>query len=223
MVSSLPPASSPKWLLKDKAYSEIKDRIQGATFAPGSFLSERQLALLLGMSKTPIKAALERLEQEGFVSVSPQQGIVVRELSIKEISDQFDLRKSIETFVVKTISGNLDKSHCALLEKNLSLQSKAAEKGIVDRLVELDAEFHCLLCSIFGNRAIEECMMQHRDKMYRVISQVMSQSPGRLSDAVNEHRAIYNAIAQGQPDLAVALVEKHLDFGKQYLLQSKWS
>jgi DNA-binding GntR family transcriptional regulator len=78
MSGSLARAPAVRSLLKAKAYTEIKERIQNSTFAPGVFLSERKLSSLLGMSKTPIKAALERLEQEGFVAVSPQQGIVVR-------------------------------------------------------------------------------------------------------------------------------------------------
>src|SRR5213080_3141617 len=68
-------------LLKERAYAEIKQRILSGAFAPGTFLSERQLALQLQMSKTPIRAATERLEQEGFLTISPQQGIVVHDLS----------------------------------------------------------------------------------------------------------------------------------------------
>src|SRR5690349_20231147 len=76
-------------LLKDEAYESIKQRLLNNDYPPGSFLSERQLAGGLGMSKTPVKAALERLESEGFITVSPQQGIVVRELSVREIADQY--------------------------------------------------------------------------------------------------------------------------------------
>ena len=64
--------------LKERAYDDIKKRLLSDAYPPGTFLSERQLALSLGMSKTPVKAALERLESEGFITVSPQQGIVVR-------------------------------------------------------------------------------------------------------------------------------------------------
>src|SRR5262245_56779925 len=85
-------------LMKERAYSEIKRRILNCDYPPGSFLSERNLATTLGMSKTPVKAALERLEHEGFITVSPQQGIVVRELSIREIADQYEIRTALESF-----------------------------------------------------------------------------------------------------------------------------
>jgi len=209
-------------LLKDQAYDGIKERIQDSTFAPGHFLSERQLSSLLGMSKTPIKAAIERLEQEGFVRVSPQQGIVVRELSIKEIADQFEMRTALEVFVVRAITGNLTLKQQSLFERNLTLQATAASKGSVERLVELDANFHWLMCEVFGNQAIVECMRLQRSKIHRIIFQVMSGSPGRLADAVKEHAAIYAAIKRGKVEQAAKLVEQHLAFGKQFLLASKW-
>src|SRR5262249_62036557 len=62
-------------LLKERAYEEIKRRLLAGEFPPGSFLAERQLAGLLGMSKTPVKAALGRLGDGGFITVSPPQGI----------------------------------------------------------------------------------------------------------------------------------------------------
>lgn len=210
-------------LLKDKAYSAIKNRIQDATFAPGAFLSERQLATLLGMSKTPVKAALERLELEGFVFISPQQGIAVCELSIKEVAEQFELRKALETFVVNAIAGQLNQQQLDLIDCNLVQQSSAASNSDVERLVELDTEFHLLLCELFGNSAIKDCMLQHRSKMHRVIRQVMANGVGRLTEAVKEHKGIYAAIKSGNSARAVALMEKHLEYGKRYLLSSKWT
>ena len=90
-------ATSPvRRLLADRAYDALKTSLRSGAYPPGSFLSERQLAARLGMSKTPLKSALVRLEQEGYLRISPQQGIVVREPSIQEVSDLFDLREAIE-------------------------------------------------------------------------------------------------------------------------------
>ncbi|MDX1963241.1 MAG: GntR family transcriptional regulator [Pirellulales bacterium] len=210
-------------LLKDRAYDAIKSRLQDARFPAGTLLSERQLETLLGMSKTPIKAALERLEQEGFVTISPQQGILVRELSIQEIADHFELRKALESYVVAAITGNLSSRQTAEIERNLRQQVQAAAKGAVARLVELDAEFHLLLFRVFGNQAMLDCLLTHRERMQRVIFQVMSQAPGRLTAAVAEHEGIFAAISAGKSPLAVKLLRQHLDYGKQYLVASRWS
>ncbi len=206
--------------LKDLAYSGIKERIQDTTFSAGDFLSERKLSLLLGMSKTPIRAALERLEYEGFVRVSPQQGIVVRGLSLSEAADQFELRTALETFVIRAIAGNLTKKHATEIQRNLSSQRRAADRESTKELVELDAQFHLLFCRNYGNAAIVDCLTQHRSRMHRVIFEVMSRAPGRLGHAVDEHEQIFAAVQNGQADQAVKLLAQHLEFGKQYLLSA---
>lgn len=204
--------------LKDQAYSRIKERIQDTTFSPDEFLSERKLSLLLGMSKTPIKAALERLEQEGFVRVSPQQGIIVRELSMKEVADQFELRSALEVFVVRAVAGQLTNKQSAEIERNLVNQHKAAKKDAVRRLVELDAQFHLMLCNALGNQAIIDCLAQHQSRVHRVIFEVMSKAPGRLTEAVAEHEEIFAAVQDGQAAKGVKLLKQHLQFGMQYML-----
>ena len=102
-----PNGSNDGLLLKERAYSEIKQRLQAGEYASGTFLSERQLAIQLGMSKTPIRAALERLEQEGFVAISPHQGVIIRDLSVHEIADQYEFREALETFVARRMAGRL--------------------------------------------------------------------------------------------------------------------
>ena len=209
-------------LLKDKAYEEIRQRIQDSTFEAGTLLSERKLGSLLKMSKTPIKAALERLEQQGFVSVAPQQGVIVREVSIKDAANQFELRRVIETYVVNTMTGKLTDAQRDAIKKNLKLQRAAVAKNEVHDFVMLDADFHLLLCRVLGNDAMVECLMQQQERMHRVIAQVLSKSNNRLGDAVKEHAEIFAAVQGKKPSLSVKLIEQHLDFGKQCLLSSRW-
>ena len=94
-------------LLKDEAYDRIKQLIQTQVFKPGTFLSERELAARLGMSKTPVRSALERLQTEGFVQIAPQQGAVVREPSLHEIVDMIDFRIALEPYVLRRLVGRL--------------------------------------------------------------------------------------------------------------------
>ena len=102
-----PEPASARGLLKERAYDEIKRLILTGDLTPGTFLAERQLAARLGMSKTPVRSALERLESEGFISISPQQGAIIRDLSLDEIADQYEIRTALETFVVRTVAGRL--------------------------------------------------------------------------------------------------------------------
>jgi DNA-binding GntR family transcriptional regulator len=205
-------------LLKERAYQEIKRRVLSGAYAPGSFLAERQLAEQLGMSKTPVKAALERLEHEGFITVSPQQGIVVRELVLREIADQYEIRAALETFTVRAVAGKLTPERAARLRANLKAQERIRGKGEVVRAVELDAEFHALFAEFLGNQEILRVTLQLREKMQRVITAVFQLNPGRIDSSYDEHRAIAEAVIRGDGAEAARLAERHLEIGKRFLL-----
>ena len=213
--------ASEKALLKDRAYCEIKQFIQCDEFSAGEFLSERKLAIRLGMSKTPIKAALERLEAEGFIAVSPQQGIIVRDLSIHEIADLFEIRLALESFVLGSIAGTVTTSQATQIRRNLREQSKAAKAADLNLATRLDSEFHSLFCQFLGNREILRVMSQLREKMHRVVNRVFENTPERLQSAYREHSLIARAVLDGDADRAIASLEEHLNCGKQLLLSPR--
>jgi DNA-binding GntR family transcriptional regulator len=208
-------------LMKERAYAEIKRAILGGDFPPGSFLAERQLATQLRMSKTPVRAALERLEAEGFVTVSPQQGVIIRDLTVHEIADHYEIRAALETYAVRALAGRLSPSQRERLQENL--QAQAALRGGDDgrRAVTLDTEFHTLFCEFLGNREILRVMVQLREKIQRVIMKVFQINPGRIASAYGEHRAIAEAVIRGDAAQAAKLVEEHLDYGKKCLLSPR--
>ncbi len=208
-------------LLKDRAYERIKERLLNNDYPPGSFLSERQLAENLGMSKTPVKAALERLESEGFISVSPQQGIVVRELSVHEIADQYEIRAALESYTVRALAGHLTTDQVARVRANLQAQSQLRGTGDVAKGVELDAAFHAQFIEFLGNREILRVVGQLRERMQRVVTQVFRISPARMETSHGEHTAIANAVIAGNGDRAAELLVRHLEAGKRLILSPR--
>jgi DNA-binding GntR family transcriptional regulator len=212
------PSGAARNLLQERAYEELKGLIQGGTYPPGTFLSERLLAGRLGMSKTPIKSALTRLDMEGFVAVSPQQGIVVREPSVREILDLFDLREAIETFAVQRIAGRLTPEQAGRLKANLRAQAKAAREKDVEMATRLDAEFHTLLCDFLGNREISQTLWRMREKLHRLILGNFRRIPRRMAESVKEHAGIGRAVLQGKGALAQERVRTHLEVGRQLIL-----
>jgi DNA-binding GntR family transcriptional regulator len=207
--------------MKERAYEEIKRGILGEDFPPGTFLAERQLAQRLGMSKTPVKAALERLELEGFITVSPQQGIVVRDLTVHEIADQYEIRSALESFVLRATAGRLTGGQVARLRANLEAQEDIRGSGRVAEGVELDAEFHLLFAEFLGNQEILRVMRQLREKMQRVITKVFQINPARLDNSYDEHLAIAEAVIAGDGPRAARLIEAHLARGKQLILSPR--
>jgi DNA-binding GntR family transcriptional regulator len=205
-------------LLKNRAYDQLRERILNGEYAPGTFLAERQIALELGMSKTPVKAALERLELEGFIAVSPQQGIIVRELSLAEIADLYEIRAALEGYTLRSISGKLTREQIERWEANLRLQADNVAEPERERGVALDAEFHLLPCEFLGNEEIRRTMRQLADKMRLVIHRVFSIHPQRMIESLEEHRELVTTVVAGDGRRAAELIENHLHRGHQLLL-----
>lgn len=211
-------ADTPRVLLKDRAYESLKELILQEVFPPGSFLSERQLAVRLEMSKTPIRAALERLESEGLVSVSPQQGILVRDISVHEVVDIFDVRIALERFALQRLAGNLSVDQQAQVEKNLEAQHQALQVGDVRVFTQLDADFHLMLCGFWGNREVVHVMRRLRDRLYRIALQVLLHDVDRIRTSYEEHREIFERLVQGDGEWVANLIDAHLAYGKQVLI-----
>jgi DNA-binding GntR family transcriptional regulator len=208
-----------KVLLKDRAYAQLKDLIQSGTFAPNVFLSERQLVLRLGMSKTPIRSALEHLESQGLVAVSPQQGIVVRDLSAHEITDLFDMRAALEPFVVGRLAGRtLRADQVAILRENLSQQQAAAVAGDAHAATRLDIAFHTLLAELLDNREILAWLARCFDKLHRSILRINRLASGRLLKSYEDHAGIAAALLAGNDAEAGQGMVEHLRYGRQFLL-----
>ena len=208
-------------LLKEQAYERIKSRLLNNDYPPGSFLSERQLAENLGMSKTPVRAALERLESEGFIAVSPQQGIVVRELSVHEIADQYEIRAALESYTLRTLAGRLTPEQVRRVELNSQAQARLRGTGDVAKGVELDAAFHVQFAEFLGNREILRVIGQLREKMQRVVTQVFRACPARMDTSYDEHAAIAAAVTAGDGARAAELLVEHLERGKRLILSPR--
>ena len=205
--------------LKDRAYEELKTLILSEAFAPGSFLSERTLADKLGMSKTPVRSAIERLENEGFVSVSPQQGIVVRALTPEEIRNHFDLRIALETFVVRRLTGTLSREGRAQLEAKLREHEHALQTGDVALAASSDLEFHLTLCRLGGNEEILRALWWHHDILFRTVHKLYRDDRffQRVQQSSLEHETLLKLLAEGDGDRTARYLEKHLEFGKHLI------
>src|SRR5690606_19002933 len=111
------PTLQRKPLLKDAAYESIKEQILREELAPGAFLSERKLAQALQIGLTPVRHALQRLADEGFLKISPRQGAYVTDMSVDEVLDIYEIRKVLESFVVSKISGRLSRAELDRLKQ----------------------------------------------------------------------------------------------------------
>jgi GntR family transcriptional regulator, rspAB operon transcriptional repressor len=221
LAAQAPAREGGKGQMKRQAYAALKRLLVSGPLEPGTFLSERQLAKQFGMSNTPVRAALERLEAEGLIAISPQQGFVVRELSIREIVDHYELREALEPWVVRKLAGRLSAQQVGLLRANLEDQRQSLEARDLERNVKLDTEFHGLFCTFLGNEQIARVMLHLRDKIHRAIVCVARRDPGRMVESFREHMGIAEATIAGDARRAAALVAAHLDAGRSCILSPR--
>ncbi len=150
--------------------------------------------------------------------MSPQQGIVVRELSIREIADQYEIRPALESYTLRTLAGHLTPEQEARVRANLQAQAQLRGSRDVAKAVELDAVFHTQFVQFLGNGEILRVIVQLREKMQRVVTQVFRRCPARIDTSYDEHAAIAAAVIDGDGNRAAELIVRHLELGKQLIL-----
>lgn len=199
--------------LKQRAYLKLKRLILAGELNSGTVLSVRQLAAQLNMSRTPVHAAIERLEADGLVTLAPQQGVMVREMSMQDVVNHYQIRQALEPFVLSRLAGQLSEEQIRQLRENQSRYGEASRKQQVDEVVEIDAEFHRLLFRFFGNDEITGVLERLSDRIRRVIYRISQKSPDRMSESCNEHQAILEALIDGDGERAARLASEHLERG----------
>lgn len=216
------PAYAHPQRLKDDAYDYLKNQIVAGQITPGAVLSEREIAAALKMSKTPVKAALERLEEQGFLTISPQRGAIMRALTPREINEHYDLRIALESFVVGRIGGRLTAEDKQAIEANLAVQRRVVEhEQAWEDWALADFEFHRTLCAALGNTEIQRIMNLQRDRFQWLVMSIADRDPSVPAVSSAEHAAIYEAVAAGENSRACSLLERHLENGKRFLLMGE--
>ncbi|MFN4244212.1 MAG: GntR family transcriptional regulator [Tepidisphaerales bacterium] len=208
--------------LRERTYQELKRRLLSGEWASEPMLSQRHLARLLGTSLTPVRSAVERLEAEGLVRIEPRRGVMLRQLDAREVAELYEFRVAIESYVLEQVAGRVAGGQVSVaqlseLERLMERQRAAVSRGDVPGTVEADAAFHQALCAATGNREIVAAMDRLRDRVCRVILQVVSAYPVRMAESVTEHEQILQAVVAGDGRLAAARLREHLGRGRELM------
>jgi DNA-binding GntR family transcriptional regulator len=146
---------------------------------------------------------------------------ILRDLTVAEIADQYEIRTALETYVLRTLAGKLTPDQSARLRENLRAQAALPDNAPVARGVALESEFHMLFCEFLGNGEILGLMDNLREKIARVMTTVFKVNPVRVQTSYQEHRAIAEAVISGDGATAARLIDRHLEVGKQLLLSPR--
>lgn len=196
-------------ILKEWAYEWIKERILNSTFVPGSLLKIEEISRKLEISRTPIREAFLRLEQEGLIYTRPRVGSFVAEISGRELEHLLEVRALLEGFAVRSLEGVLTEDELDELCQLLSTCEIAVQAGNLDAFEDHDINFHKFLMERAPNPWIGKIMGSIENLMLRKRS-IAADNYDHVVASLAEHRAIYEALKRGSGQQASELMGAHL-------------
>lgn len=203
----------------DRAYAQLREDILEWRLEPGTVLAEIEQAARLGVSRTPLREALSRLAADGLVAPQPGRGVVVTDVSLKEITSLFDARIPLDCAAAALAAGagNRDAFEQLALRFEsatpLIRGSNTGHSGYYELVAELDAAIDAAA----SNPYLLQAQRNLRTHLARV-RRLARDDTARLTASAREHAQIASAIAHGNPDLAAAATKVHLHHSLQYLL-----
>ena len=191
------------------AYAAVREAVLTRELRPGERVTVRPLSERLGISPTPVKAALAILEREGFLVSRPHSGYFVAELTAADLRDLYELRSAVDTLAARDLARSRPPELLARLGELLEGQRIALEDGDIGRYAELDREFHALIWQASPNRrllAIADLLGAQLQLGQNVTVSV----PGRPEASLGEHREILDALRSGDTAAAEQATRRHL-------------
>jgi DNA-binding GntR family transcriptional regulator len=195
--------------LKDLAYQEIKELLVTGQLKPDRLYSAQHFAQLLGVSRTPVREALLRLANEGFLVCREVKGFQIKEFSRKEVQDVLETRAVIETHVVKVLAGRLSAAELAHLQQCYQQMATYADEGDETKFLEDDQEFHMSLIRRCGNHLLLAIMENIAGQIALFQFKILGQSRD-FSDILEEHSGILEALGGKDEKKAVEAMRRHL-------------
>lgn len=217
-LTEVAPLQRPK-SLNDLVYENLKEGILGGRLVAGRMYSELELARQLGISRTPVREALLRLAAENLIVFHPRKGMSINFFSKEDIENLFELREAIEEKAVNKITGNLGKDQIRELREILKEQEACLGEAFDERLfLEADKRFHLFLIEASGNRFMVQTYNSIRDYITIPAREALSKK-GRAFEVIQEHRAIFKALSDGDVQKVRETVKKHLVNSKRMALE----
>ena len=202
--------------LADQVFEKLEQDIITGVYPQGEILTELKLVEQLGVSRTPIREALRRLEQERLIAESGK-GSVVLGITIEDLIDIMDIRLRIEGLAAYYAAQNLTEESLSQLRQISELQDFYYAKQDIDRLRQMDDRFHDAIYTLSGRPVIRDTLqpLHRKTQRYRRIS---IEDTARLAHSVKEHKEIFEAIAVKDGDKAAELITRHIEKAKANMI-----
>lgn len=203
--------------LREIVFESLREAIINGTLKPGERLMEIQLAEEMGVSRTPVREAIRKLELEGFVVMVPRKGAYVAGISIKDIADVFEVRAALESLAAGLAAERITDDELEALERSLVKVAESTEADDLNSLISADTDFHDILYRASRNERLVQIVSNLREQIQRFRMASLSH-PGRMRIALEEHRKIVEAISERNVELAQQLAREHIENAENTML-----
>ena len=196
--------------LREQVYDILRDMIIRREIEPGEKINEENLAERIGVSRTPVRETLCRLENEGIVKVIPRRGAFVTQLSGEAVAEVLQIREALEGLVARLATQRMDKATLDALRSCLHRVDTTPENSRQPiQYTRAEEDFHAILLDACGNQMLKNMMevVNAHLKLIRVRTVVL---PGRARKSVEEHHQILKAIEKRDVGLAEEIMRKHV-------------
>lgn len=204
--------------LRDAAYDAIKHRITTCALRPGESINEAYLLAVLGIGRTPVHQALDRLMLEGLVEVMPRKGVIVKPVSLDEIMQISEVRLVNESYCVRLAAERADGDEIAHLEDILGRADKWMVARNNEQMMLLDREFHTVLARASKNAVLREVLGKLHDRSLRFWF-ISLKAPGHHASVQDQHHAILAAIRDRDPQAAEESMRAHIEAFRRNVAQ----
>jgi len=203
--------------VRDSVFEKLKKAIIDGYFEPGQKLVESQIAQEMGVSRTPVREALRRLEIEKLVVNLPRKGVMVSPIDEVQVKEIFNIRAALEGLAIKLAIDNIDLTTIRQMRKILEEMREAIKRKDLKREVECNTKFHNYIIKAAKSSILTEMLQNIHNHVQRFRHTTLSME-GRSEIALNEHLKILKAIEERDKVKAEQLIEEHIENAKKALL-----
>lgn len=203
---------------REEVYESLRRSILHGHLKAGERLIEEKIARQMGISRTPVREALHKLEQEELVVRLPKKGFAVREFTKADVEEIFGIRAALESYAASLATLHIPSERIEALERNLDETRRAMEKGEYDRVIRLHTEFHNDLYKACKSKKLLGMINTYSDYFYRYRPALVHSASG-FQSSLEDHRQMLEAMKKRDPQRVEKLVRKHLDRGKRIILK----
>ena len=188
----------------------VKELIVTGELPGGELISEGEIALRMGVSRTPVREAFLRLQAEGWMRLFPKRGALVVPIAADEAEHVLSARRLIETGSVKAMSASNRARLTATLRRSIAVQRKVAGAGTASDFSAVDADFHLAIVNAGGNPLLEHFYCGLRERQRRMTTDSLLRNPGQIDAIIDDHDRLIDLIETEDADGFELAMDRHL-------------